>query len=72
MTNNDKVRRLGEAIHGPRWQNAVARDLGVNPRQVHRWVSGQHKPRDSVISDLLAVARDRHEQIAEAIKECVA
>jgi transposase-like protein len=69
ITNFDKLRLLGEALHGPRWQNAVARDLGVNPRQVHRWVSGQYEPHESHIADLIALAKDRKLQITEAI-EC--
>lgn len=67
MTNLDKLRTLGEALHGPRWQNAVARDLGINPRQVHRWVSGEYEPNEGHIADLIAIARKRNVQITEAI-----
>ena len=69
MTNFEKLRLLGEALHGPRWQNAVARDLGINPRQVHRWVSGQYEPHEGRIANLIAIAKKRNIQITEAI-EC--
>jgi transposase-like protein len=68
MTNLDRLRILGEALHGERWQNAVARDLGINSRQVHRWVSGQYEPHDGHIADLVAIAKERSIQITEAIK----
>jgi len=69
MTNIDRLRLLGEALHGPRWQNAVARDLGINSRQVHRWVSGQYQPHEGHIADLVAIAKERNIHIKEAI-EC--
>ena len=67
MTNLEKLRLLGEALHGSRWQNAVSRDLGVNPRQVHRWVSGEYEPSNGHIADLVAIAKVRQIQIQEAI-----
>ena len=70
MTNLEKLRLLGDALHGPRWQNAVARDLGVNTRQVHRWVSGQYEPNNGHIADLVAIAKDRALAIVTAIEHC--
>lgn len=69
MTNFEKLRTLAMALHGPRWQNATARDLGINPRQVHRWVSGEYEPHEGHISDLISLAMERKIQITEAI-EC--
>jgi len=68
MTNRDRLRLLGEALHGPLWQNAVARDLGVGHRQVQRWVSGEYMPPDGVIRDLIEVAVQRQAVIASAIE----
>jgi transposase-like protein len=69
MTNRDKLRLLGEALHGLHWQRAVARDLGINSRQVHRWVSGAYEPHDGHIADLIAIAKNRQIKLHEAI-EC--
>ena len=33
--------QVGEALYGPRWQAAMARDLGVQLRSVQRWLSGE-------------------------------
>ena len=60
--------RVGRAIFGALWQNATARALRVNPRQVHRWVSGKYEPGDGVIRDLIAVARQKRAEIDEAIR----
>lgn len=69
MTNTDRIRLLGEAMYGARWQNAVARDLGINSRQVHRWVSGQYEPHEGHVADLAAIARERGVRILDAAKE---
>lgn len=68
MTNKDRLIHLGEAIYGPLWQNATARALGVNSRQVHRWVSGEYEPSDGVIRDLVAVAKEKRAAIEVAIR----
>lgn len=70
MTNLDKLRLLGEALHGPRWQNAVARDLGISARQVHRWVSGEYEPHSGHIADLVTIAVERKSAIVAAISQC--
>ena len=31
----------GERLYGRFWQTALARELGVNPSTVRRWVSGK-------------------------------
>jgi transposase-like protein len=67
LTNIDRLRILGKALHGERWQQAVARDLGIDKRQVNRWVRGDYSPHEGHIADLIALAKERKIQIAEAI-----
>jgi len=31
----------GEALYGHRWQTSLARDLGVAPRTIRKWASGE-------------------------------
>ncbi len=38
------LRRVGEALYGPRWQSALAIDLDVSDRTMRRWVSGDPIP----------------------------
>lgn len=69
MQNRDRLIRLAEAIFGPRWQNATARALGMNTRQIHRWVSGQYQPRDEVIERMIRIAQQKRAEIDEAIRK---
>ncbi len=38
------LRRVGEALYGPRWQSALAIDLDVSDRTMRRWVAGDQIP----------------------------
>jgi hypothetical protein len=70
MDNREKLIALGTAIHGPLWQNATGRDLKVNSRQIHRWVSREYTPPDGVIDDLIEVAELRKTLLIMAIRSC--
>jgi DNA-binding transcriptional regulator YdaS (Cro superfamily) len=37
----DVLRAAGEALYGAVWQSALAHALGVNPRTLRRWLSGE-------------------------------
>ena len=39
MTDGDLLRAVAAALHGPLWQNALARALDVNERTVRRWAA---------------------------------
>jgi transposase-like protein len=68
VTNLDKLRILGEALHGPRWMRALARDLGVNYRTMLRWNAGERAIGDKIIAELLAIAERRKIAIHGAIQ----
>jgi len=40
----ERLRALGERLHGARWQAAMARDLGVSDRRLRQWLSGDPIP----------------------------
>ena len=67
MTNLDKLRIIGSALHGPRWMRATARALGINYRTVLRWDTEEFAPSDDTIRRLVDIARDRGDTISEAI-----
>lgn len=48
----------GEALYGPQWQSAVARDLGVSDRTVRRWVAAAEVP-PGLYLDLLRLTQER-------------
>lgn len=49
----------GEALHGPRWQTELARDLGVSDRTVRRWVAGTYEVPAGLYLDLLRLTQER-------------
>ncbi len=50
---------LARSLFGEYWQNPAAKALGVNHRQVHRWLTGEYEPSDEVVEQLAALARKR-------------
>lgn len=53
------IRTIGELLYGTRWQSDVAADLGIAPRQVRRWVSGEPKPSEKHADWMRGRARKR-------------
>ena len=60
---------IGRALYGPRWQSAVARDLGVSVRTVHRWRSGNTAPVVDLAQPLTKLLRVRYAAIGEILRE---
>lgn len=57
--------QAGQLLYGPRWQSAVARDLGLPVTTVARWVRRQHKFDQDVLPMLHATLTTRQSVIAE-------
>lgn len=55
----------GEALYGPMWQSALARDLGVNDRTVRRWVAGTSPVPVGLYVDLLRLTQERAQVLDE-------
>ena len=49
----------GEALYGPQWQSALARDLEVSDRTVRRWVAGTSDVPQGLYLDLLRLTQER-------------
>jgi hypothetical protein len=56
-TNCDRLVLLGQAIHGERWKRPLARDLGIDKRQVQRWAMGQSEPTDQTLCRVTEYAK---------------
>jgi DNA-binding transcriptional regulator YdaS (Cro superfamily) len=54
---------VGQALYGPQWQSALARDLGVSDRTVRRWAAGVTTPPAGVYADLLRLTQERAERL---------
>jgi hypothetical protein len=59
--------RAGEALYGLRWQSELARDLGVLPRSMRRYLAGRELPEgaEETVRKLLEARATR---IAELLK----
>lgn len=53
----------GEALYGPQWQSALARDLGISDRTMRRWVAGTSEPPAGLYADLLRLTQERAAQL---------
>lgn len=53
----------GEALYGPQWQSALARDLGVADRTVRRWAAGTSEPPAGLYFDLLRLTQERAQRL---------
>lgn len=62
-----RLAAIGVALYGPRWQRSVARDLGVFPKQVARWLYEGYVPSERQIEVLVKAARQRRDDIDAAI-----
>ena len=49
----------GEALYGPQWQSALARDLGVSDRTMRRWIAGDRDIPSGLPLDLLRLCTER-------------
>lgn len=49
----------GEALYGPLWQSALARDLTISDRTMRRWVAGATQPPAGLYTDLLRLTQER-------------
>jgi DNA-binding transcriptional regulator YdaS (Cro superfamily) len=60
---------LGCFLFGPRWQTALAREIGVSPRQMRRWKSGERRVSVRCSLRIVELARERHRRRLRAIDD---
>jgi len=61
--------RVGEALYGALWQQALARELDVSGRSVRYWVAGAHRIPNGVWADLFTLMEDRRALLTELIDQ---
>jgi len=59
---------IGRALHGRKWRNALARDLGVHDRTVRRWASGKAAPPKDLRDRLCQLVSKRIEQLYSVLR----
>jgi len=58
-----EIRAIGELLYGTWWTAELARDVGEDPRQVRRWLSGEASVSEWAPSWAHKLARRRARQI---------
>jgi hypothetical protein len=53
---------LGRYLYGPRWQTALARELGVSRQLVVYWASGARQVSEERSHKIASIARARHDK----------
>jgi hypothetical protein len=56
----DDLELLGIYLFGPRWQTALARAIGRDPRLVRRWVAAQRQVSHHASARIVALTLDKH------------
>ena len=62
------LEKIGVALYGPRWQADLARDLGVAPRSVQRWLTGDRGIPD-LRQELIDLINQRSTELDHLITE---
>ncbi len=57
--------KIGEALYGPSWRNALADALGVAERTVRRWQDGTSAIPDGLRADLAKLCRKHSAELAK-------
>jgi hypothetical protein len=63
------LRRIGEAFHGPEWQNRLARQLDISDRTVRRWAAGEMAVPPGVAAELYEMIREQQGELQDVARE---
>jgi hypothetical protein len=70
MTDAELLKRIGQALFDERhWQAGLAAVLGTAHRSVGRWSSGATEIPAGIWTELLAIAENRKQELAELVNE---
>lgn len=56
--------QVGQALYGPQWQSALARDLGVSDRTMRRWAAASADVPARIGAELLVLVQQRGDALA--------
>jgi hypothetical protein len=72
---SELLKRTGEALYGPQWQSAIARDLDISDRHVRRMAAGEQPLKPGMATDLLRLTLERAaalDSLTEELKRAAA
>jgi hypothetical protein len=67
-SSSELLLAIGPALFGAQWKRGLSRALNVNERTVNRWVAADPvEPRADIWPGLLAIMKERREQLSRVI-----
>ena len=66
--NPELLEKIGVALYGLRWQADLARDLGVAPRSMQRWLTGDRGMPD-LRQELIDLIKQRSSDLDHLLNE---
>ena len=72
---SDLLKRTGEALYGPQWQSALARELAISDRHMRRMAAGEADLKPGMALDLWRITLERTaalEELADELKRASA
>lgn len=57
---------VGEALYGPHWQSFLARDLGIAPRSMRRYLAGDREIPADLPDQLRGLLADKRQAVDRA------
>lgn len=64
--------KVGEALYGPSWRNALADELGVAERTVRRWQDGTSAIPANIPQELADICRRKGSKLASLADQLMA
>lgn len=68
MTRLDQIKALASALYGERWQRRAADALGIDPKQVRRWMSFTANPTEAHLAMMRSVVANKIEQLQRGMQ----
>lgn len=62
------LRKVGEALYGPRWQSELARDLEMSDRHVRRLAAGSAELTAGMRIDLMRLCAERAAELDDLVE----
>jgi hypothetical protein len=69
VTGPDLLSRAASLLYGEMWQTPLASELGVPPRQVRRWASGDRQIPPSTWPELVRLLKIRLLEVEDVLQE---
>jgi hypothetical protein len=67
--STELLERVGEVLYGYQWKTDLARDLGINPRSMRRFASGEMPISRRFAPELIRIIQRRRADLQSLMRE---